>query len=141
MSDERIFTAARLASTHSGSSRRPRRLRIRSDLGVSMGSVRHGRVGQAPEPGRRNPNSDKRASHQAVLPGRARTRFQTLRIDGVSRHFGSTVAVSDLNLTIEGGEFIALLGPSGCGKSTALNCLAGLLPLTTGGIWLDDERI
>jgi putative spermidine/putrescine transport system ATP-binding protein len=106
-----------------------------------MGSVRHGRVGQAPEPGRRNPNSDKRASHQAVLPGRARTRFQTLRIDGVSRHFGSTVAVSDLNLTIEGGEFIALLGPSGCGKSTALNCLAGLLPLTTGGIWLDDERI
>ncbi len=39
------------------------------------------------------------------------------------------------------GEFIALLGPSGCGKSTALNCLAGLLPLTSGSVWLDEQRI
>ncbi|MGH9001572.1 MAG: ABC transporter ATP-binding protein, partial [Acidimicrobiia bacterium] len=46
-----------------------------------------------------------------------------------------------LDLTIERGEFIALLGPSGCGKSTALNCLAGLLPLTAGSIWQDDRRI
>src|SRR5439155_10730216 len=36
---------------------------------------------------------------------------------------------------------VALLGPSGCGKSTALNCVAGLLPLTGGSIWLDDRRI
>jgi putative spermidine/putrescine transport system ATP-binding protein len=76
-----------------------------------------------------------------VLPGRARTRFRTLRLEGVSRHFGTTVAVSDFNLTIQSGEFIALLWPSGCGKSTTLNCLAGLLPLTAGGIWLDDERL
>ncbi|MFS8138790.1 MAG: ABC transporter ATP-binding protein, partial [Thermomonas sp.] len=39
------------------------------------------------------------------------------------------------------GEFIALLGPSGCGKSTALNCIAGLLPLTSGEIHLDDHRV
>ena len=39
------------------------------------------------------------------------------------------------------GEFIALLGPSGCGKSTALNCLAGLLPLSSGEIRLDSRRI
>ena len=45
------------------------------------------------------------------------------------------------DLAIRGGEFIALLGPSGCGKTTALNCLAGLLPLSGGSIWLDDERI
>jgi ABC-type branched-subunit amino acid transport system ATPase component len=44
-------------------------------------------------------------------------------------------------LTIAGSEFIALLGPPGCGKSTALTCLAGLLPLSAGGIWLDNERI
>src|SRR5207248_10390456 len=44
-------------------------------------------------------------------------------------------------LEVGRGEFIALLGPSGCGKSTALNCLAGLLPLTGGSIWLDDARI
>ncbi|NKE58300.1 ABC transporter ATP-binding protein [Lentzea sp. PSKA42] len=46
-----------------------------------------------------------------------------------------------MDLTIKGGEFVALLGPSGCGKSTALNCLAGLLPLTGGRITLDGKRI
>ena len=51
------------------------------------------------------------------------------------------MALDGLDLTIRGGEFIALLGPSGCGKTTALNCLAGLLPLSGGAIWLDDERI
>src|SRR4051812_40554889 len=50
-------------------------------------------------------------------------------------------ALHDVSLSVERGEFIALLGPSGCGKSTALNCLAGLLPLTSGAIWLDDKRI
>jgi putative spermidine/putrescine transport system ATP-binding protein len=50
-------------------------------------------------------------------------------------------ALDELTLTIRRGEFIALLGPSGCGKSTALNCIAGLLPLSGGTIQLDDERI
>jgi putative spermidine/putrescine transport system ATP-binding protein len=59
----------------------------------------------------------------------------------VSRSFGSTIALAGLDLTIQSGEFIALLGPSGCGKSTALNCVAGLLPLTDGSIWLDQQRI
>jgi putative spermidine/putrescine transport system ATP-binding protein len=73
--------------------------------------------------------------------GEARGRFHALRMEGVGRRFGTAVALDRLDLMIEGGEFIALLGPSGCGKSTALNCLAGLLPLSAGGIWLDDERI
>ncbi|WP_329475676.1 ABC transporter ATP-binding protein [Kribbella sp. NBC_01484] len=64
-----------------------------------------------------------------------------LRLEGVGRRFGTADAVADLDLTIEQGEFIALLGPSGCGRSTALNCLAGLLPLTTGTIHQDDQRI
>jgi putative spermidine/putrescine transport system ATP-binding protein len=67
--------------------------------------------------------------------------FEQLRLDGVSRSFGTANALRDLDLTITRGEFVALLGPSGCGKSTALNCLAGLLPLTGGSIWLDDTRI
>ncbi len=69
------------------------------------------------------------------------TRISELRLDHVSRGFGDTLALDGLDLTIKGGEFVALLGPSGCGKSTALNCLAGLLPLTGGEIRLDDRRI
>jgi putative spermidine/putrescine transport system ATP-binding protein len=68
-------------------------------------------------------------------------RFETLRLEGVSRSFGGQQALAGLDLTIRRGEFIALLGPSGCGKSTALNCLAGLLPLTRGSIWQDDTRL
>ncbi|MET0133671.1 MAG: ABC transporter ATP-binding protein [Kibdelosporangium sp.] len=64
-----------------------------------------------------------------------------LELTGVSRRFGTVTALDGLSLTITGGEFIALLGPSGCGKSTALNCLAGLLPLTAGRITLDGRRI
>ena len=67
--------------------------------------------------------------------------FEQLRLDNVGRRFGGQDALQDLDLTIRAGEFIALLGPSGCGKSTALNCLAGLLPLTSGSIWQDDKRI
>jgi putative spermidine/putrescine transport system ATP-binding protein len=67
--------------------------------------------------------------------------FESLRLDGVTRRFGAHAALDGLSLTIPRGEFVALLGPSGCGKSTALNCLAGLLPLSDGSIWLDDRRI
>jgi putative spermidine/putrescine transport system ATP-binding protein len=67
--------------------------------------------------------------------------FKELRLDGVRRDFGTMNALRDLTLSIRQGEFVALLGPSGCGKSTALNCIAGLLPVSGGSIWLDDRRI
>src|SRR5215472_10871814 len=67
--------------------------------------------------------------------------FRELRLDGISRDFGQVRALRDVTLTVERGEFVSLLGPSGCGKSTALNCIAGLLQLTHGSIWLDDGRI
>jgi putative spermidine/putrescine transport system ATP-binding protein len=71
----------------------------------------------------------------------ASTPFQELRLDRMSRAFGTVNALSDITLSIRKGEFIALLGPSGCGKSTALNCIAGLLATTGGGIYIDDKRI
>ncbi|HEX5327948.1 MAG TPA: ABC transporter ATP-binding protein [Acetobacteraceae bacterium] len=67
--------------------------------------------------------------------------FRALRLDHISRAFGTLNALKDVTLTVGRGEFVALLGPSGCGKSTALNCIAGLLPLTGGSIWLDERRI
>jgi putative spermidine/putrescine transport system ATP-binding protein len=67
--------------------------------------------------------------------------FNELRLEGVRRDFGTVNALRDLTLTISRGQFVALLGPSGCGKSTALNCIAGLLPVTGGSIFLDDKRI
>jgi NitT/TauT family transport system ATP-binding protein len=51
------------------------------------------------------------------------------------------VALSDINLDVGGGEFIALLGPSGCGKSTLLNILAGLLRPTSGEVRLGGRQI
>ncbi|OLF06141.1 spermidine/putrescine ABC transporter ATP-binding protein [Actinophytocola xinjiangensis] len=62
-------------------------------------------------------------------------------MENVRRVFGEQTALRGLDLSISGGEFVALLGPSGCGKSTALNCLAGLLPLSGGQIFLDERRI
>jgi putative spermidine/putrescine transport system ATP-binding protein len=72
--------------------------------------------------------------------------FSELKLDGVTRRFAGAggkafSALAEMTLTIRRGEFICLLGPSGCGKSTALNCIAGLLPLSGGAIWLDETRI
>ncbi len=71
----------------------------------------------------------------------SRGRFGELRLEHLTRRFGDFAALDDLNLTIEGGEFVALLGPSGCGKSTALNLVAGLLDPTAGSIWIDGARL
>lgn len=68
-------------------------------------------------------------------------RFESLVLDKLTRTFGSHTALNSLDVTITGGEFVALLGPSGCGKSTALNLLAGLLEPTSGTIRLDGKRI
>jgi putative spermidine/putrescine transport system ATP-binding protein len=68
-------------------------------------------------------------------------RLRALEMRKVSRWYGRTPALTDLDLQLDRGEFVALLGPSGCGKSTALACLAGLQPLTAGSIWRDGQRI
>ena len=54
---------------------------------------------------------------------------------------GPFVALQDVNLTIEKGEFISLIGHSGCGKSTVLNIVAGLYQATTGGAILEGKEV
>ena len=62
--------------------------------------------------------------------------------EGVTKEFGDeVVAVDDLSLEIEDGEFMVLVGPSGCGKSTILRMLAGLEEVTAGEIWIDDKQV
>jgi ABC-type sugar transport system ATPase subunit len=60
--------------------------------------------------------------------------------DHVTKKFADTVAVQELELVVEDGEFMVLVGPSGCGKSTALRMLAGLEKVTEGRI-LIGERV
>ena len=62
-------------------------------------------------------------------------RMAEIRLDGITKAFeGGVVAVDDVTLTIEDGEFLALVGPSGCGKSTMLRAIAGLEEVTSGTI-------
>ncbi len=55
--------------------------------------------------------------------------------------YGSVNVLNKLNLDIAEGEFIVLLGPSGCGKSTLLNCIAGLLDITDGQIFIKGKNV
>jgi spermidine/putrescine transport system ATP-binding protein len=64
-----------------------------------------------------------------------------IRFEGVTKRFGSLVAVDDLNLSIRGGEFFSLLGPSGCGKTTTLRMVAGFEQPTTGSIYLEGDPV
>jgi ABC-type sugar transport system ATPase subunit len=54
---------------------------------------------------------------------------------------GGVVGLEPLDLTVESGEFLAVLGPSGSGKSTLLRLVAGLEALTAGEVWADGRRI
>ena len=57
-----------------------------------------------------------------------------LELANLSKLFGSTRAVHDLNLHVDRGEILSILGPSGCGKTTTLRMIAGLEVPTSGSI-------
>ena len=65
----------------------------------------------------------------------------TVTFDHVVKRFGDVVAVNDLSLLVNDGEFLVLVGPSGCGKTTALRMLAGLEESSSGDIYIGDRRI
>ena len=51
------------------------------------------------------------------------------------------IALSDINLTVNDGEFLAVVGPSGCGKTTMLNIIAGLLPYEEGNVLVAGKKV
>ncbi len=60
-------------------------------------------------------------------------------VDHVGKIYGNgTIALEDISFTVQPGEFVSLVGPSGCGKSTLLRMIAGLGPITSGTILLED---
>jgi iron(III) transport system ATP-binding protein len=65
----------------------------------------------------------------------------SVSLSGISKAFGSTVALDSIDLKIEAGELFFLLGPSGCGKSTLLRLIAGLHEPTTGTILFNDRDV
>ena len=62
-------------------------------------------------------------------------------LDHVTKRFADGTAVSEFSATLEDGELVSLLGPSGCGKSTLLNMLSGILPVSGGRIYFDDQDV
>ncbi|PXA99985.1 ABC transporter ATP-binding protein [Nostoc sp. 3335mG] len=65
----------------------------------------------------------------------------SVSIRDLSLNFGNVKVLEHLNLDIAQGEFIVLLGPSGCGKSTLLNCIAGLLDVSDGQIFISGKNV
>ena len=65
----------------------------------------------------------------------------SVHVKDVSLNFGTVEVLKRLNLEVAEGEFIVLLGPSGCGKSTLLNCIAGLLDVSAGQIFINGKNV
>ena len=64
-----------------------------------------------------------------------------LRVEKVSKHFGSLVAVNDVSMSVEPGELRAVIGPNGAGKTTFFNLISGFLTPTSGTITFDGEDV
>ena len=64
-----------------------------------------------------------------------------IRLQNLSKRWGSFVGVENFNLTIADEEFLVLLGPSGCGKTTTMRMIAGLEDASDGDILIDGKRV
>ena len=64
-----------------------------------------------------------------------------IQFKNISKSYGDTEVLKNINLEITEGEFLVLVGPSGCGKSTSLRMIAGLESVTSGEIWIDEKCV
>ena len=69
------------------------------------------------------------------------TKTPSVKVCDLDLQFGDIKVLQKLNLEIAQGEFLVLLGSSGCGKSTLLNCIAGLLDISAGQIFIGDKNV
>ena len=69
------------------------------------------------------------------------TKTPSVKVCELDLQFGDIKVLQKLNLEIAQGEFLVLLGSSGCGKSTLLNCIAGLLDISAGKIFIGDKNV
>jgi NitT/TauT family transport system ATP-binding protein len=67
--------------------------------------------------------------------------MSAIGFSGVTRRFGSYVAIQDVDFEVKPGSFVSVVGPSGCGKSTLLNLAAGLIQPTEGAIRIFDQPL
>ncbi|MFN4272721.1 MAG: ABC transporter ATP-binding protein [Aliihoeflea sp.] len=65
----------------------------------------------------------------------------SVSVKDLSLSFGAVSVLKTLSLDVHQGEFLVLLGPSGCGKSTLLNCIAGLLDVSGGQIFINGKNV
>jgi len=65
----------------------------------------------------------------------------SVEVKDLSFSYGKLEILKNLDLNVKDGEFMVLLGPSGCGKTTLLNCIAGLLDLDEGQIWIENDNV
>jgi len=67
--------------------------------------------------------------------------MSTVRLASITKNYGATQAVHEIDLDVADGEFVTLLGPSGCGKTTTLRMIAGLVEPTGGRVFFDDQDV
>jgi putative spermidine/putrescine transport system ATP-binding protein len=64
-----------------------------------------------------------------------------VRVENLSKTYGSIVALRNVNLEVHSGEYLAIVGPSGCGKTTLIKSIAGIVQPDEGEVFIDDRRV
>lgn len=69
------------------------------------------------------------------------SRGAEIQLNGLTKHYPTSVALEDVTLTVNPGEFMTFLGPSGSGKTTTLNLIAGFTDITAGNVYIDKKLV